>query len=78
MKWFERAVREHEEAHGPSGAAWNLSAVLDCLRRAEPTPKIEDLLSEFAGIARGIGVYLDRVQVAEKLLKDYDEKREAR
>lgn len=32
--WWERALREHESDHGPSGSAWNVSAILDRLRKA--------------------------------------------
>ena len=34
MIWFERAIRDHERKHGPSGPAWNTSALLECLRAA--------------------------------------------
>lgn len=34
--WWERAVREHCEEHGPSGGAWNISMILDRLRSSAP------------------------------------------
>jgi hypothetical protein len=34
MPWWEKAIRDHETEHGPSGDAWNISAVLERLRSA--------------------------------------------
>lgn len=32
--WFEQAIRSHAEKHGPDGEAWNISMILDVLRKA--------------------------------------------
>lgn len=34
--WFEVAIREHANKHGPSGDGWNISMVLDRLRQHDP------------------------------------------
>ena len=35
--WFERAIRQHADEHGPSGGAWNISSMLELLHRARET-----------------------------------------
>jgi hypothetical protein len=32
--WFDKAIRDHEAEHGPSGSDWNISMVLERLHRA--------------------------------------------
>ena len=36
-EWFDQAIRAHEAEHGPSGDAWNISAILDRLHRSAPS-----------------------------------------
>lgn len=31
VPWFEKAIRDYADAHGPSGGGWNISAILQCL-----------------------------------------------
>jgi hypothetical protein len=38
MPWFERAIRDHEAEHGPSGGAWNISMILQRLWAAATIP----------------------------------------
>ena len=35
--WFERAIRQHADEHGPSGGGWNISMILERLHRAHET-----------------------------------------
>lgn len=45
--WWEDALRKYAAARGPSGDAWNISAILDLLRReSSMTPGDELGLTE--------------------------------
>jgi predicted component of type VI protein secretion system len=44
--WAETAIRDFAEKHGPSGPAWNISAILDCLRRPSPSTVTDEGLVE--------------------------------
>lgn len=35
MPWWEKAIRDHAEKHGPSGGGWNISMLLERLSAAE-------------------------------------------
>lgn len=32
--WFDKAIRDHCDEHGPSGGAWNISMILERLHSA--------------------------------------------
>lgn len=36
--WFDKAIRDHTDEHGPSGGAWNISMILERLHGAAPKP----------------------------------------
>lgn len=36
--WYDKAIRDHEKEHGPSGGGWNISMILQRLHAAAPRP----------------------------------------
>lgn len=64
--WFDKAIREHMEEHGPSGGAWNISMVLERLHRAAPTGLPTEAMIECVDAAK-YAVAKARLQLARLL-----------
>jgi hypothetical protein len=44
VDWFDKAIRDHEAEHGPSGGAWNISMILQRLHSAHAALKQDDIV----------------------------------
>jgi hypothetical protein len=62
MPWWEIAIRSHCDEHGPSGAAWNISMILECLNRSSQTDPVTEQLANLKAQRDALNAHINLIE----------------